>query len=247
MLTRPGIATVPRPSRRSSGSAGGAPLPTHAITPSSTRTEPPAISVPASSIVTTTSHASIRRRVTTRRPASRPPRAGRRRGSSRSPCTGRGCRRAPRGPRARRGTGSRSSRSVTATTSPGVQKPHCTAPAVDERLLDRVEVARRVASPSTVRTSRPSACAARTRQAQTTSPSSHTEHEPHSPCSHAFFEPRRPSYSRSIVSRLASAQTSASRHSPFTRRAHPHQAAASPLGRPGRATAGPARVSACRR
>ena len=51
------------------------------------------------------------------------------RGSSGSPCTGRGCRPAPRGPTPRRGAASRRSSSWTATISPGVQKPHCTAPA----------------------------------------------------------------------------------------------------------------------
>ena len=35
-----------------------------------------------------------------------------------------------------------------------------------------------------------------TRHAQTSSPSNHTEHEPHSPCSHAFFDPGRWSSSR---------------------------------------------------
>ena len=63
MFTIPGIATVPRPSTRShpsGGALGGEPLPTQAITPSSIRIEPPAISVPSSSIVTTTSHPSIR-------------------------------------------------------------------------------------------------------------------------------------------------------------------------------------------
>ena len=39
-----------------------------------------------------------------------------------------------------------------------------------------------------VRTLRPSACSAGTRQAQTRVPSSRTEQEPHSPCSQAFVE-----------------------------------------------------------
>ena len=43
-----------------------------------------------------------------------------------------------------------------------------------------------------MRTARPSAWTAGTRQAQTTSPSSQTEHEPHSPCSQAFFVADQP-------------------------------------------------------
>ncbi len=54
---------------------------------------------------------------------------GPRRGSSGSPCSGRGCRTAPRERCSSVGAGSWSSRSVTATTRPGVQNPHCTAPA----------------------------------------------------------------------------------------------------------------------
>ena len=69
---------------------------------------------------------------------------------------------------------------------------------LDERLLHAVQPPRR-ASPSTVTTSCPSACAASTRHAHTSVPSSSTEHEPHSPCSHAFFEPGSPSRSRSDV------------------------------------------------
>ena len=58
---------------------------------------------------------------------------------------------------------------------------------VEERLLHRVQ---RSPSPSdsTVRTIAPSACTAGTRQEQTSSPSSQTVQEPHSPCSHAFFD-----------------------------------------------------------
>ena len=52
-----------------------------------------------------------------------------RRRSSGSRCSGRGCRTAPRGSRPRSGSGTRASRSAVATTSPGVQKPHWTAPA----------------------------------------------------------------------------------------------------------------------
>ena len=118
--------------------------------------------------------------------------AGRRRRSSGSRCSGRGCPRAPRGSRRRSGSALRSSRSAVATTRPGVQKPHWTAPALDERLLHRGGARPSCARPSTVTTSWPSACAARTRQEQTSVPSRSTEHEPHSPCSQAFFEPGQP-------------------------------------------------------
>src|SRR5881398_3273788 len=55
------MATAPRPSTHSAPSAsGGSPRPAHATTPSSIRIEPPGISVPASSIVTTASQESMR-------------------------------------------------------------------------------------------------------------------------------------------------------------------------------------------
>ena len=47
----------------------------------------------------------------------------------RSRCSGRGCPRAPRGCRRRSARRSRASSAAVATTRPGVQKPHCTAPA----------------------------------------------------------------------------------------------------------------------
>ncbi len=102
-----------------------------------------------------------------------------------------------------------------ATTRPGVQKPHCTAPASTNASCTRCS-SPFSASPSTVTTSWPSACAASTRHAQTSVPSSSTEHDPHSPCSQAFFDPGRPSLSRSAKRRLSPAQTSASRCSPLT-------------------------------
>ena len=78
------------------------------------------------------------------RPAAQP---RRRRRSSRSRCSGRGCPRAPRGSRRRSGRALRASRSTVATTRPGVQKPHCTAPGLDERLLDAVQLAVRRRGP----------------------------------------------------------------------------------------------------
>ncbi len=92
---------------------------------------------------------------------------------------------------------------------------------VDECLLHRMQ-RRRPASPSTVVTSWPSACAASTRHAQTSVPSSSTEHEPHSPCSHAFFEPGKPSFSRSAKSSDSPSQQSASCSSPLIAHRDPH-------------------------
>src|SRR6185436_899068 len=51
---------------------------------------------------------------------------------------------------------------------------------------------------------------------QTSAPSKSTEHEPHSPCSQAFFEPGSSSVSRRNVRRLSPPQASASRRSPLT-------------------------------
>ena len=57
------------------------------------------------------------------------PRGGPRRGSSRSRCSGTGCRRAPRGCPRRTARGCAPAVSSAATSRPGVQKPHWTAPA----------------------------------------------------------------------------------------------------------------------
>ena len=113
------------------------------------------------------------------------------------------------------GSDVRRRRSAAATTNPGVQKPHCTAPASANASWTGWR-APSAASPSTVTTSCPSACAASTRHEQTSSPSRRTEHEPHSPCSQAFFDPGSASRSRSVVRRLSPAQTSVSWRSPFT-------------------------------
>ena len=103
--------------------------------------------------------------------SSRAPPAGRRRGSSRSPCSGTGCRPAPRGSPGRTGSASRASRSCVATISPGVQKPHWTAPACRNASWIGCSSSSHGASPSTVTISRPSAWPASTRQAHTSSPS----------------------------------------------------------------------------
>ena len=89
--------------------------------------------------------------------------------------------------------------------SPGVQKPHCTAPASANACCTGCRpppaaapsIAPIAASPSTVWMSRSWACPAATRHAQTVTPSMTTVHDPHSPCSQAFLLPGRPSRSRS--------------------------------------------------
>ena len=93
-----------------------------------------------------------------------------RRGSSRSPCSGTGCRPAPRGSPASDGDGLRASRSCVATIRPGVQNPHCTAPASRNASWIGCSSSS-AASPSTVTTSRPSACPAATRHEHTSAPS----------------------------------------------------------------------------
>ena len=92
---------------------------------------------------------------------------------------------------------------------------------VDERALHRMHCSPSARS-STVRTSRPSAAPARTRQAHTSLPSIQNEHDPHSPCSQAFLLPQRPSPSRSTVSRLSCSRASASRSPPLTWQLRPH-------------------------
>ena len=101
---------------------------------------------------------------------------------------------------------------VAAHHSPGVQNPHCTAPA-SESLLDRMQPSRRVA----VAPIRPAlhgqdhaaiSLPGPTRQAHTALRPGTTLHDPHSPCSQAFFEPHSPSRSRRTKSRLSPSQTS---------------------------------------
>ena len=187
---------------------GPLPAPTAVMRPSSMTMWPFACSVPASSTVAI---AQFSMTVVMTRPA------GRRRGSSRSPCSGTGCRRAPRGSRGRTGSELRCSRSCVATISPGVQNPHWTAPGLQERLLDRVQLVlvRRepldgddLAALGLAGQRRGTSTRARRRGR----PSS----EPHSPCSQAFLEPGSASRSRSTYSRLSPSQTpSTSRGSPL--------------------------------
>ena len=144
----------------------------------------------------------------------RPPGAPRR-GSSGTRCSGRGSPRAPRGSRRPR-VGHAAEEIGRSDDEARRAEAALHRARLGERLLHRDGARRPSPSPSTVTTSCPSACAASTRHEQTSSPSRSTEHEPHSPCSQAFFEPGSSSRSRSVVSRLSPAQTSASRRSPLT-------------------------------
>ena len=135
-----------------------------------------------------------------------------------SRCSGRGSPTAPRGSRRRSARGAAPAGRPPRRRGPGVQKPHCTAPASTNASWTRCSRSPS-ARPSTVTTSCPSACAASTRHAHTSTPSSSTEHEPHSPCSHAFFDPGTSSFSRSAKSSDSPSQQSASRSTPLTRSA----------------------------
>ena len=75
--------------------------------------------------------------------------------------------------------------------SPGVQKPHCTAPDSTKACCTSLGEPSG-AMPSMVTISWPTADAASTRQLQTSSPSMITLHDPHSPCSHAPLLPEQP-------------------------------------------------------
>ena len=113
--------------------------------------------------------------------------------------------------------GSRSSKSTAATTMPGVQKPHWTAPV--SRNASWTGWSRPGRAKATRRCARSvhRACSAGTRHEQTSSPSSQTEHEPHSPCSHAAFCAAELELVRASTSRrLVSGGTSSARATPFT-------------------------------
>ncbi len=112
-----------------------------------------------------------------------------------------------------------------ATTNPGVQNPHCTPPASTIACWTSVSTSPPSAAspgsppagarPSTVVMAQPTAASASSRQAHTSTPSTSTEHDPHSPCSQAFLAPGSPSRSRRTCSRLSPARA------PSTRRAVP--------------------------
>src|ERR1039458_7400496 len=100
------------------------------------------------------------------------------------------------------GWGFQSSRALALSNIPGVQKPQCTASWSRNDSCNGCSLPS-CANPSTVTTSRPSICGARTRQEFTGSPSSRTVHAPHSPISQPHFVPSRPSWSRRRSSRVA--------------------------------------------
>ena len=95
-----------------------------------------------------------------------------------------------------------------------MQKPHCGTPWRDERVLHRVQRAA-LASPSIVRTSRPRACIASTRQLATGLPSRCTVHAPQSPVPQPSLGPVRPSTSRTASSSVSYGWTSTSAGSPL--------------------------------
>ena len=114
-------------------------------------------------------------------------------------CSGTDCRRCPGGSRPRMGAGFSASSALADMIMPGMQKPHCGTPWLDERLLHRVQRCRSSASPSMVRTSRPRACIASTRQLATGLPSSCTVQAPQSPVPQPSLVPVRP---RDVAHRL---------------------------------------------
>src|SRR2546430_1285578 len=113
------------------------------------------------------------------------------------------------------GSGLRLSNAYVATTRPGVQNPHWTAPASTNARCTGCSLSSSE-NDSTVWMLRSAAAAPSTRHAHTRSPSIITEQDPHSPCSHAFLLPASPRFSRRTVRRLSWSAASASRSSPLT-------------------------------
>ena len=91
------------------------------------------------------------------------------------------------------------SRYFAAMIMPGMQKPHCTAPLLDECLLQRIELAagREPFDRDDLRIGR---LGASTRQDVTARPFSSTVHAPHSPSLQHSLVPVRPARSRSVSS-----------------------------------------------
>ena len=101
-------------------------------------------------------------------------------------------------------TGCSSSSALAVSSMPDVQKPHCTAPRVDERLLERVRARRRRPRPSTVSTVAPVGLDGQVRAG------AHRPRRRPAPCrrrtpgvSHERLAPLRSSRSRSTSSRSA--------------------------------------------
>ena len=139
------------------------------------------------------------------------PRATRRRRCSRSRCSGRGCPRAPRGPRPRsacgfsaqqRGDLHQEARACrTRTGSRGSRATPAAAGAAR----------RRRPAPSMVVIVVPVACTASIRHDRTGSPSRSTVHAPHTPCSQPRWVPVRPRSSRRKSASVLRASATASR------------------------------------
>ena len=83
---------------------------------------------------------------------------------------------------------------------PGVQMPHCAPPCVDERLLQRVQLASPAPGLRSSARRRRRACAAGTRHELTGTPSISTVHAPHSPSPQPSFVPVSAQSSRSTSS-----------------------------------------------
>ena len=129
-----------------------------------------------------------------------PPPAAPRRGSSRSPCSGRGCRPAPRGSRRRSATGCAPAGRGWRRSGPGVQKPHCTAPASRNASWIGCSSSSTARAPRPSRRRAPRPAPRRPGRSTRARRPGRREHEPHSPCSHAFLEPGSCIRSRSTYS-----------------------------------------------
>ena len=102
-----------------------------------------------------------------------------------------------------------------AMSIPGVQIPHWTPP-VARKAAWIGSSCPSDASPSTVRISLPSTWQTGTRQLSTTSPSTRTEHAPHSPSPQPSFDPVRPRSRRRTSSRRRPPGTATSTARPLT-------------------------------
>ena len=128
----------------------------------------------------------IHRRRSPRRPGAGSARRPRR--CSGSPCTGRGCRPAPRAAPRPRGRRPRLASATAPSRKPGVQYPHWSACASRNACCTGCS-SPRPARPSTVVIDRPCAWGASMRHDFTGSPSSSTVHAPQTPCSQPTWVP----------------------------------------------------------
>ena len=127
-------------------------------------------------------------RVAARGPRRRPPR-----GCGRSRCSGTGCPRSPRAPRGRSGSGSRSSRSCTAIDETGRAEAALHRALGDEGALHVGQRAARRRLQPLDGHDLGSTGGGREHEARAHElPSTNTEHEPHSPCSHPRLRAGQP-------------------------------------------------------